>query len=48
VEAAFEGDPGAVASMVDWCRHGPSGARVEAVEVHDEQPKGERTFHITR
>ena len=48
VEAAFEGDPDAVASMVDWCRHGPSGARVDAIEVHEEQPKGERTFDITR
>jgi acylphosphatase len=46
VDAAFEGDDEAVESMVEWCRHGPRGARVEDVEVSWEQPTGERTFAV--
>lgn len=33
VEAMIEGSPEAVAAMIDWARHGPSGAEVEHVEV---------------
>jgi len=47
VEAAFEGSPGAVDEMIAWCRRGPDGARVDGVEVVDEQPAGDRTFRIT-
>jgi len=36
VEAVFEGEPRAVAAMVDWCRHGPPRARVDGVEVTEE------------
>ena len=32
VEAVVQGAPDAVASLLDWCRHGPRGARVEQVE----------------
>jgi acylphosphatase len=46
VEAAFEGDPQAVEFMVDWCRRGPRLARVDAVEVTEEPPAGEREFRI--
>jgi len=46
VEAAFEGDDELVESMVEWCRHGPRGARVEDVEVSWEQPTGERAFGV--
>jgi acylphosphatase len=46
VEAAFEGDDEPVESMVEWCRHGPRGARVEDVEVSWEQPTGERIFAV--
>ena len=46
VEAAFEGDEASVDAIVDWCRRGPRGARVEDVSVDDEQPRGETGFHI--
>jgi acylphosphatase len=46
VEAAFEGRPQAVEEMVEWCRLGPRGARVERVELHEEELTGERTFGI--
>jgi acylphosphatase len=47
VEALFEGDFGAVEAMTAWCRHGPPGARVDALEVHVEAPEGLRGFAIT-
>ena len=46
VEAAFEGRPQAVDGMVRWCRSGPRGARVERVDVHEEELTGERSFRI--
>lgn len=46
VEAVFEGPRERVESMVDWCRRGPSGARVEGVETAAEQPVGEREFRL--
>lgn len=48
VEAAFEGPRDAVEAILAWCRHGPPGAGVEAVEVHDEPPTGEAAFRVTR
>lgn len=36
VSAVFEGDPQRVESMVEWCRRGPSGARVEEVDVRED------------
>ena len=46
VRAAFEGDEERVRSMVDWCGRGPSGARVEGVEVEWTQAEGEQGFTI--
>ena len=46
VEAAFEGEPEAVESMVRFCRQGPRGASVSRVEVFDEQPEGLTRFVI--
>ena len=46
VEAVFEGDDERVESMVGWCRRGPSGAEVEAVDVEREEPVGEPGFRI--
>jgi acylphosphatase len=40
VEAVFEGEPKAVERLVDWCREGPRGARVEWVDVASEEPEG--------
>ncbi len=33
VEAHLEGDPSAVEKMIEWCRRGPSHARVTGVEI---------------
>ncbi len=46
VEAVFEGQAAAVESMVDWCGRGPSGARVDDVELHWESPSRERGFSV--
>jgi acylphosphatase len=46
VEAAFEGGDEAVESMIEWCRRGPAGARVDDVEVNWVDPEGEDGFSI--
>jgi acylphosphatase len=46
VEAVFEGRSEAVESMVGWCERGPSGARVDDVDVSWEEPLGESGFAI--
>ncbi len=46
VEAVFEGEPEAVERLVDFCREGPRGARVERVEVREEQPEGVAAFSV--
>jgi len=46
VEAAFEGSPDDVESMVRWCERGPRGAEVDRVEAFDEPPEGLRLFEI--
>jgi acylphosphatase len=47
VEAAFEGTEVDVDRMVEWCRHGPELARVDAIEVVDEPPRGDGGFRVT-
>jgi acylphosphatase len=46
VEAVFEGEPDAVERMVALSREGPSGARVDRVEVVEEPPEGLGGFSI--
>jgi acylphosphatase len=46
VEAAFEGDPDKVDSMVEWCRRGPAHAEVEDIEVAWEAPQDEEEFSV--
>jgi acylphosphatase len=46
VEAVLEGDPERVNSMVEWFRHGPSGARVDELDVATEEPAGEAGFQV--
>jgi len=46
VEAVFEGDDAGVEIMVDWMRHGPPQAEVDHVDVHTEEPRGERGFQV--
>jgi acylphosphatase len=46
VEAVFEGDSDAVESLVDFCRRGPRGAEVTAVDVEDVPPTGRPGFEV--
>lgn len=46
VEAVFEGEPDRVEAAVAFCRSGPPGARVLAVEVTAEEPRNEAGFSI--
>jgi acylphosphatase len=46
VEAVFEGEPDAVAALVEWCGHGPRGADVASVDETTEEPKGLSGFEI--
>ncbi len=46
VEAVFEGADEQVESLLEWCRRGPVGARVEEVEAVREEPAGEAGFQV--
>ena len=46
VEAAFEGEPGAVEALLAYVRRGPPAARVTGVEISDEPIAGDRRFEI--
>ena len=46
VEIAAEGELQALGKLVEWCRYGPPGARVSAVEVQVEEPEGLAGFEV--
>ena len=46
VEAVFEGEAKAVDAMVEWCRSGPTWARVDSIQAQEEPPRGESGFRI--
>jgi len=46
VEAVFEGEPAAVEALVAFCRAGPRGASVDAVDVVEEGPEGPSRFDL--
>ena len=46
LEAVFEGESDAVERLVAISREGPPGARVQALEVHDEPDEGIGGFRI--
>ena len=46
VEAVFEGEPEEVERLVDFCRRGPRGARVDDVDVADEEPEGMGGYEV--
>ena len=48
VEAVFEGDAEAVVRCVELCREGPRGARVESVEIFEEEPEDLSDFTVSR
>ena len=35
VEAMVHGSPEEVAQLIDWCRHGPTSARVTSLQVEE-------------
>lgn len=39
VELVAQGSPEKVDQFLGWCRDGPPGARVEAVDATDEEPE---------
>lgn len=47
VEAVFEGAPDGVDRLVQFCRDGPPGARIENVDVSIETPEGLSDFRVT-
>jgi acylphosphatase len=46
VEAELEGDAEAVAVLLDWFRHGPSGARVDDVSIEELAATGANGFGV--
>jgi acylphosphatase len=46
VEAVLEGERDAVERLVEFCREGPRGARVDWVDVVAEEPEGLAGFEI--
>jgi acylphosphatase len=48
VEGVFEGKEQAVKTLVEYCHHGPSAARVDSVEVNYENCSGEFADFQTR
>ena len=47
VEAVFEGTDAAVREISQWCRSGPPGALVTAIDQHTETPQQETgTFQV--
>lgn len=46
VVAHLEGEPHAVAELVEWCRHGPPGATVESVELSEAPTGGAAGFDV--
>lgn len=46
VEVVLEGPPEAVESVAGYVRRGPSSAKVDHVETHDETPEGLTGFQI--
>lgn len=48
VEAVLEGDPDAVAAVLQWCHVGPAHAVVTGVEVAEEEPRGATAFEVRR
>jgi acylphosphatase len=47
VEAVLEGAPEDVEALVEFCRRGPRGAKVERVEVEEESTEGLADFRVT-
>ena len=46
VEAVFEGEREAVERLVEFCREGPRGARVDWIDIESEEPEGLAGFEV--
>jgi acylphosphatase len=46
VEGVFEGPTEHVESLLGWCRHGPSGAYVDEIEIEWQEIREEKDFRI--
>jgi acylphosphatase len=46
VEAVFEGEPAAVARLIEFAHSGPPRAQVTDVEVTEESPEGLSSFNV--
>ena len=46
VEAVFEGSEESLKELLMWCEEGPSGARVEHIEINWEREKGIIGFEV--
>ncbi len=46
VEAFLQGDEAVVMRVVDWARRGPPRARVDTLELREEEPQRVRGFRI--
>lgn len=46
MEACFEGSSGAVEALVSFCAEGPEQARVNRLDVVEEEPQGIRGFRV--
>jgi acylphosphatase len=46
VEAVFEGSEEQVEKLIEFCHEGSDAARVDDVEVTDEQPRGADGFSV--
>lgn len=48
VEAVASGDPDQVKEFIEWCKKGPSRARVDKVIVTDKEDESFDSFRIVR
>ena len=47
VEVVAQGDADAIQQLADWCRHGPTGARVTSVTIDREPVQDDlQGFHV--
>ena len=47
VEAQVEGEENAVQQLIDAMRQGPSGAKVDALDLEAAEPSGAHSFEVT-
>lgn len=48
VEVNVEGEEQSLSQFIEWCHHGPSGAGVDKVDIHETELKNYKEFVILR